>query len=104
MGNESPIITAVMSELVSQRDNVLVQLDLVLNKNILNKGILADVVEETTNLFIKLSTIESSIETVKSVIENNNKQSQINEQVSQLATAINQIQEKNNLEKNGTNT
>ena len=95
------MITAVMSELVSQRDNVLVQLDLALNKNVLHKGILAHTnVEDIANLFKELSTIESSIETVKSIIENNNKQNQITDQVSQLTTAINQIQEKNNSEKN----
>lgn len=93
----SLILTAVTSNLTSKRDKVLVQLDLILNKNVLEKGMF-NVVEHATELFIELSTIESALETVKSIIDIN--ANPIAEQISEITTAINKLQENNNLENN----
>lgn len=48
MKNNNPILTAVMSKLISERDNVLAQLDLILNKNSSN---VSDVVEQNNKTF-----------------------------------------------------
>lgn len=99
MKNNNPILTAVMSKLISERDNVLAQLDLILNKNSSN---VSDVVEQTTKLFKILSDVESTIETVKFTIDSNENKNQFTEQVNELTTVMNKIQE-HNTEKNGNN-
>ena len=105
MGNNgNQIITAVMSRLVSQRDNVLVQLDLVLNKNISNKGV-SGIVKHATELFSELSKIELTIETVTGVLsENIKKQNQFSEQVNELKKSFSELQQNNNQEEHGDNT
>lgn len=92
---ENQILNAVMSNIISKRDNVLIQLDLILNKNVFTDKT-SDVVTQTTKLFKKLSTIESTLETVKSIIDRN--ENKFNEQISDITMALNKLQENNNLE------
>jgi hypothetical protein len=106
MNKTNPILTAVMSKLISDRDNVLAQLDLVLNKQISDKGV-SGIVEQTTELFRKLSEAESSIETVKFTIESNANKQQFSQQIGELRETLTKLQEKNNTEnpqeQNGNN-
>ena len=95
MKGNNLILNAVMSKLVSQRDDILAQLDLVLNKNISDKGI-SNIVEQATNLFAELSKIETTIETTTNVIENSNRPNQFAEQLSEIKNTISKIQENNN--------
>jgi hypothetical protein len=102
MKQNKPILTAVMSKLISERDDVLAQLDLVLNKNISNNGV-SGIVEQTSGLFKKLSEIESTIETVEFTIKSNDGQNQFIKQVGELTEAISKLQENTNTENNGNN-
>ena len=102
MKKNNPILTAVMSRLVSERDNVLAQLDLVLNKNISDNGV-SGIVEQASGLFKQLSEIESTLETVELTIQSNDSQNQFAKQVGELTTAISKLQENNNIENNGNN-
>lgn len=97
------ILTAVMSKLISDKDNILAQLDLILNKNTSDKCV-AGVVGQTTELFIELSKIESTIETVKFVIDSNQHYNPITEQINHLATKITNLQEKDNSENHDNNS
>ena len=102
MNKTNPILTAVMSKLISDRDNVLAQLDLVLNKNASDKGT-SGVVEYTVELFKKLSETETTIETVKFTIESNKNKNQLAQQIGEITTAISKLQENNNPENHGDN-
>jgi hypothetical protein len=65
--SNSPILNAVVSRLIAERDETLVQLDLIVNKN---KGS-SDSVQETLELIKNLSSIEHSIETVQGFLLEN---------------------------------
>lgn len=65
--SNSPILNAVVSRLIAERDEALVQLDLIVNKN---KGS-SDSVQETLELIKNLSSIEHSIETVQGFLLEN---------------------------------
>ncbi len=101
--SNSKILIAVMSKLISNKDNVLAQLDLILNKNISDKGI-SNIVEQATNLFIELSNIESAIESVKFTIESNANTNQFSEQIGQLKETLTKLQQNNNQETHGDNS
>jgi hypothetical protein len=94
MNKVNPILTAVMSKLISDRDNVLAQLDLVLNKNLSDYGV-SGIIEQTAQLFKKLSEIDSAIDTVKYTIENNSS-SPISEQIDKLKDTLEKMQGENN--------
>ena len=96
------LLNAVMSKLISNRDNVLAQLDLILNKSIFDKDT-SNIVDKTTDLFLELTNVENTIETVKGIVENNAKNEQIAEQMSQINSAIEELKKPNNQENNGNN-
>lgn len=100
MKQNNLIITAVMSKLVSDRDIVLTQLDLAINKNIFNNGT-SDVVNQISELFKNLSIIESAIETVQLTINNNATSNKINEQIGELTDTINHLQDNQNTNNHG---
>lgn len=97
--NGNLILNATMSKLISERDDVLVQLDLTLNKNISNKGV-SGIVNQSVNIFKELSQIEGTIETLRAVIESN---SLFNQQISEITDSIKNLQQKNT-ENNGSST
>jgi len=68
--NSSPILNAVVSRLIAERDEALVQLDLIVNKNKF-KGGLDSAVDEATETIKTLSNVEMAIETVKGIIQEN---------------------------------
>lgn len=103
MKQNNLIITAVMSKLISERDIVLAQLDLAINKNVFNNNT-SDVVNQIVELFKNLSTIESAIETLQLTINNNFKSNEISEQISELTDTINHLQENKNTENHGLNS
>ena len=95
------------SKLYSQRDNVLAQLDLVLNKNISDSGV-SGIVNQAVDLFTELSKIESTIETLTIIKNGNEKPDQFTKQVGEITAALqeqfSQIKENNNLENHDNNS
>lgn len=91
MNKTTPILTAVMSKLISERDEVLAQLDLIINKNISDSG-LSGIVKEATELFKKLSEVENAIETLKYSIQNNGS-TNYSEEVKRLRDTLIKMQE-----------
>lgn len=100
MKQNNLIITAVMSKLISDRDSVLTQLDLAINKNIFNNGT-SDAVNQIAELFKNLSIIESAIETVQLTINNNTTTNKISEQIGELTETINHLQDNQNTDNHG---
>lgn len=101
MSNQNKILTAVLSKLISDRDNVLAQLDLIVNKNISTEGV-KGIVNETAELFTKLSTLDSSIESVELTIKNS-LTNNFEAEVQRLREALVEMQEeKNNNNNNKT--
>lgn len=100
MKQNNLIITAVMSKLISDRDIVLAQLDLVINKNIFNNGT-SDAVNQISELFKNLAIIESAIETVQLTINNNTTTNKISEQIGELTETINHLQDNQNTDNHG---
>ena len=94
MNKTTPILTAVMSNLVSERDKILAQLDLVINKNISDSGV-SGIVEETTELFKKLSNVESTIQTVNYTIHGN-EEPKYSDDVNRLVETLLKLQEQGN--------
>ena len=99
------VLNAVLSKIVAQKDNILAQLDLVLNKNISDNGV-AGIVDQAAKLFVDLANVENAIETAKSIIEIGQKNNTISEQVNQITSEISKItklQEQIKQESNGNN-
>lgn len=66
MGTTNSILNAVVSRLLAERDEVLVQLDLIVNKN---QGTSAlGVVDDATEAIKKLAQLEQSIVTVQGIL------------------------------------
>ena len=71
MSNSNLILQAVVSRLISERDDALVQLDFIVNKGKINSDV-KDIVSDTTDIIKQLSNIEQAIETINNIINQNN--------------------------------
>lgn len=101
MKSNSAILNAVMSRLASERESLLVHLNIVLNNNTVTNP--STVVEETAELFKTLSVLEASIETIGIIIEKNTATGQEkSNEINNLTNAIKeQLNEQKTVENNG---
>jgi len=99
MKSSNNILNAVISKLQAEKDEVIVQLDLIINKNLSDKGV-SGLVDQATLMFKKLSEIDLTIETVLLTIENN-KSNQFIQQIGELSELISKNNK--NTENNGDN-
>jgi len=89
MKNTNSIITAVISKAISERDEILVRLDMLINKNNLNTDN-ENIVSSTLDTFKKLNEIERTIETINVVLDNNSA-NQTKQQIEDLSKALSEI-------------
>ena len=101
------ILEAVLSKLISERDEILAKLHLILNESKFESQV-SDIIETTTNLFKKLSQVENSIESVSLVIEGNSKdESNRSKNVEEINDLIKKLQNnntQNNTQNDGNNS
>lgn len=90
MKSNNKILNAVVSKLASERDEVLVQLDLILNHN---RSSSDDIVRDAVDSFKNWAHIEKTLELVNSVIAD---ESTPQEQVNQILEEINKKTKKKN--------
>jgi hypothetical protein len=101
MSNKSnnPILNAVLSKLVSERDEALVIFDLIINKNMSDSGI-TGIVGEALSAAKKVTESEITIEWINNLVQDNNSSSKMADQIKGLQDTLNN----NNNDNNGNNT
>ena len=95
------ILNAVLSKLQSEKAEVLVKIDLIVNKN--NISNVNSVVDDTVNLFKELTNIEGTLELVDVVIEQNNAVTQSKEKLEEINSIISKLNESQPKEENNGN-
>jgi len=95
------ILNAVLSKLQSEKAEVLVKIDLIVNKN--NISNVNSVVDDTVNLFKELNNIEGTLELVDVVIEQNNAVTQSKEKLEEINSIISKLNESQPKEENNGN-
>jgi uncharacterized coiled-coil protein SlyX len=95
------ILNAVLSKLQSEKAEVLVKIDLIVNKN--NISNVNSVIDDTTNLFKELNNLEGTLELVDVVIEQNNAVGQSKEKLEEINDMISKLNESQPKEENNGN-
>ena len=95
------ILNAVLSKLQSEKAEVLVKIDLIVNKN--NISNVNSIVDDTVNLFKELNSIEGTLELVDVVIEQNNAITQSKEKLEEINSIISKLNESQPKEENNGN-
>ena len=95
------ILNAVLSKLQSEKAEVLVKIDLIVNKN--NISNVNSVIDDTVNLFKELNSIEGTLELVDVVIEQNNAITQSKEKLEEINSIISKLNESQPKEENNGN-
>jgi len=95
------ILNAVLSKLQSEKAEVLVKIDLIVNKN--NISNVNSVIDDTVNLFKELNSIEGTLELVDVVIEQNNAITQSKEKLEEINDMISKLNESQPKEENNGN-
>lgn len=92
----NPILNAVLSRLIADRDEDLVKFDLIINKNQSDSGI-SGIVSEAYFLAKQIAQTEVTIDWVNNLIESNDIDSAV------LMSKIKELQENIKTEENNTN-
>ena len=105
MNTNNPILNAVISKLIADRDEALVKFDLIVNKNQSDSGV-SGIVSEAFYLAKHISQTEVTIDWVQTLIEENDSSNEMINKIKELQDAVSGKNTENNTnnDNNGNNS